>query len=40
VKGTRVFIEPVFFETISEMTIDLRTLLFKKEIYIREYKIK
>jgi len=35
-----VFIEPVFFETISEMTIDLRTLLFKKEIYIREYKIK
>jgi hypothetical protein len=39
-QGVKVHVEEVFFETIGELTIDLRKLLFKKEIYIREYKIK
>lgn len=39
VDGIKIYINPVFKKTIYEIVIDVRRLLFRKEIYIREYKM-
>jgi len=40
IDGTKIYISPIIKEVVYEAIIDVRTLIFIKKLYIREYKMK